>query len=143
MNEIKKDILTEMSDSKFHNGLSWADIILRNASRIDKDNLEGQKEFWSFLMNQKQQNMTFTKYNPDDITIKKTFTTNAIDQDDEKELHTQVQFENDVHREGFVSYISTRPVSTSPERTSCLDPIDSNDKKIDLETLTIQDEQDA
>ena len=143
MDEIKKDILMEMSDSKFHNGLSWADIILRNSTRIHKDNLEGQKEFWSFLMNQKQQNMTFTKYDPDDITIKKTFTANAIDQDDEKETSTQVQFENDVHREGFVSYISTKPVLTSPKHTSCPDPIDSEEEKIDVETLTIQDEQDA
>ena len=45
----RKNILKDIASTRVHDGMSWANILLKNTSRLT--NMEDQKKFWDFLCN--------------------------------------------------------------------------------------------
>ena len=116
---VKKDILLEMSGTQYHSGMTWADIMLRNSSRLVT--LDDQKLFWKFLLDPEDQNdikMSYDEVDPNAIVVSKGFTMTVTNENDEKEDTMEVQYENTVYREGLVSYIETKPVHKTIQEVS-------------------------
>ena len=131
--KVKKNILADLKSCRTHTAESWAQIMLKNTSKLTKD--ADQTEFWSFLTN------------PDDdemIPMPKLerATHRPIERprlvqskSDEKE----VLLENRYHREGFTLYVETKPKTDSSELV--LSRVDrdlsesDSDEKIDLQIV--------
>ena len=115
LDRVKRDIMREIDSQQTHTGASWADIMLRHSSRLQKTG--DQKEFWAWLLDPNEEKesdeMTFTEVDPNKIELRTEYTVPSCNTDDEKSDIVQVQMTNEIHREGFVTYIRSKPVNGS------------------------------
>ena len=126
LDRVKRDITREMESQQTHTGSSWADIMLRHSSKLQKT--EDQKEFWKWLLDPNEEQdieMTFAEIDPPKIEVVKEYT---VKTDDEKT--EDVPMVNVVHREGFISYIVSKPVNGS-KYTSLQQPKHQDPKCVD------------
>ena len=110
IDRVKRDIMREIDSQQTHTGFSWADIMLRHSSRLTER--VDQEAFWRWIVDpneDREVNMTFTEIDPSKVDLATQYTTPVEEKDDEK--CGEVQMENKIHREGFVTYISSKPVN--------------------------------
>ena len=70
LDRVKRDITREMESQQTHTGSSWADIMLRHSSKLQKT--EDQKEFWKWLLDPNEEQdieMTFAEIDPQKIVF--------------------------------------------------------------------------
>ena len=111
--KVKRNMLREINESHSHSQQSWAEIMLRGASRCTT--VEDQKEFFKFVLNPHDTydvpEPTFTVLDtPDetDVLIPK-LQRMIISSDDEKNGTVDMELETTEYRNGLTSYILVTP----------------------------------
>ena len=102
---VRKNILRDMASCRVHTSESWAQIILRNTSRLT--DVEEQKKFWNFMTNPQDD---------EDIPKVTEFAPYVHEEKtDEITKCDDMTLENHYHREGATMYVRTEPIQTGSE----------------------------
>ena len=111
---VQRNILRDMDASKVHTAHGWANIMLRNTTRLT--DVEEQKKFWNWIQNPEDEERPepvceiFEKHTLEDIP--KFVTVN--NPDDEK---SSIELEQECTRNGSSTYIKVKPRVVSEEKS--------------------------
>jgi hypothetical protein len=126
-------MLRDMAGSKTHTAESWANIMLKNTSRLTDVN--EQEKFWRFMSNpQDEEDIPDPVCQPMEhkrIEEPEQYTTTYVDHGEEKQCEEKIKIHNEYFRNGQAVYIRSKPSkATSVSSPLPSRPVDSDEEKV-------------